>query len=46
MAPWELRVEDLRVFYDVATERNLVTVLAVGEKRGNRVFVAHEEIEL
>lgn len=34
------------MFYDVDSERKVVTVLAVGEKRGNRVFVAHEEIEL
>jgi mRNA-degrading endonuclease RelE of RelBE toxin-antitoxin system len=35
IAPWELRVGNLRVFYDVvAEEPNIVRVLAIGEKKG------------
>ena len=45
IAPWELRVGDLRAFYDVPAA-DVVLILAVGEKRGNRLFIAGEEIEL
>jgi mRNA-degrading endonuclease RelE of RelBE toxin-antitoxin system len=46
-APWELRLGDLRVFYEVdAQEADLVNVLAIGIKRGNRLFVAGEEIRI
>jgi mRNA-degrading endonuclease RelE of RelBE toxin-antitoxin system len=47
VAPWELRVRDLRVYYDVVEEpEKLVIVLAVGIKVGNRVLIAGKEIEL
>jgi hypothetical protein len=50
LAPWELRIEDLRVFYDVSPEvpdvPKVVTVLAVGEKQGNILRIAGEEIKL
>lgn len=47
LAPWELRVGDLRVFYEVSEEeRKRVYILAVGEKRGNRLWIDGKEIEL
>lgn|SRR5512134_309905 len=46
LAPWELRVGDLRVFYEVATGENEVRVLAVGQKRGNTVWVGGKEVPL
>ena len=47
LAPWELRIGELRVYYDVEQElKNLVTVLAVGVKDRNRVIIGGEEIEL
>ena len=47
LAPWELRIGDLRVFYDVgADEADTVRILAVGEKRGNKLFIAGKEIVL
>ena len=47
VAPWELRVGALRVFYDVDGEdADVVNVLAIGLKKGNRLFVANEEISL
>ncbi|HEY7215181.1 MAG TPA: type II toxin-antitoxin system RelE/ParE family toxin [Thermoanaerobaculia bacterium] len=46
LAPWELRVGDLRVFYEVATQENEVHVLAVGQKRGNTVWVGGKEVRL
>ncbi len=44
IAPWELRVRDMRVFYEV-DEPGVVTVLAIGTKRGSRVYIEGEEIE-
>jgi len=47
IAPWELRVGDLRVFYDVQGGLEpTVTILAVGTKRGNRLLVAGRELKL
>ena len=47
LAPWELRVVSLRVFYEVdAPEPDLVNVLAIGIKRGNRLIVAGKEIHI
>ena len=45
IAPWELRVRDTRVFYEV-DEPGVVTVLAIGAKRGNRLYIEGEEIAL
>jgi len=44
---WELRIGNLRVYYDV--EENTVSVIyiqAVGVKNRNRVRIGQEEIEL
>jgi len=51
LAAWELRIGDLRVFYDVhptTSEREdaVVVVLAVGRKMGDRLWVGDEEEEL
>jgi mRNA-degrading endonuclease RelE of RelBE toxin-antitoxin system len=47
LAPWELRVGSLRVFYEVdPLEADLVNVLAIGIKRGNRLIVAGKEIHI
>ncbi|MGH9363022.1 MAG: type II toxin-antitoxin system RelE family toxin [Thermoanaerobaculia bacterium] len=46
VAPWELRVGDLRAFYEVAAEANEVLVLAVGRKRGHRLWIGDEEVRL
>ena len=47
IAPWELRVGPLRVFYEVAGgEYGIVRVLAVGRKRRNAVLIGGKEIEL
>ena len=45
LAPWELRVGALRVFYEVDTDQSdLVNILALGVKKGNRLFIAGKEI--
>ncbi len=47
LAGCRLRVENLRVYYHVLeTPKPVVLVQAIGDKAGNRVFVAGEEIEL
>jgi len=47
LAPWELRISELRVFYDVLPgEVNIVQILAIGVKKRNRIFIAGEEVSL
>ena len=46
LAPWELRVGDFRIFYDVSVEEVTVVIVAVGHKVHNRLFIGGEEIEL
>ena len=47
VAPWDLRVGDLRVYYDVAVHpAPVVYVRAVGIKDRNRVRIGGEVIEL
>jgi mRNA-degrading endonuclease RelE of RelBE toxin-antitoxin system len=48
-ATWELRFgpdNRFRVLYGVDQERREVQIQAIGEKKGNRLFVAGEEVEL
>ena len=46
MAPWELRVGDLRLYYEThETPQRLVVVVAVGVKVRNRLRVAGKEYE-
>jgi mRNA-degrading endonuclease RelE of RelBE toxin-antitoxin system len=46
LAEWELRVGDFRVFYDADVANNVVTIVAVGYKLGNKLFVHGEEFDL
>jgi len=47
VAPWELRVGQLRVFYEVTgTEGGVVRILAVGLKRRNVLMIGGKEIRL
>ena len=46
LAPWELHIGEMRVFYDVNAESASVRVIAVGRKEGNRLMIAGEEILL
>ena len=48
-ATWELRFRPknlFRVFYDVNLEEKTVSVLAIGVKEGNRLFIGRQEFEL
>ena len=47
IAPWELRLGDVRVFYDVQEEPDgLVKIAAVGIKRHNKLWIGKERIDL
>ncbi len=47
LAPWELRIGKLRVYYDIEEEPEpMVTILAIGIKERNRVRIGDEEVEL
>ena len=46
LAPWELRVGDFRVFYDVDRSEEKVIVIAIGHKVHNTLSIGGEEIEL
>jgi hypothetical protein len=47
VASWELRLGDLRVFYEVADDdAATVRILAVGLKRGNTVWIGGHEVKL
>jgi mRNA-degrading endonuclease RelE of RelBE toxin-antitoxin system len=48
-ATWELRFgpkNSFRVFYDVNHEEKIVSVLAIGVKEGNQLFIGGQEFEL
>jgi len=47
VAPWELRVGNLRVYYDVETEpEHVVYIRAVGVKLRHRIRIGGDVIEL
>ena len=48
LAPWELRVSDLRVFYEpeIVETAKKIRILAVGRKEGNKLFIGEEVVEL
>jgi mRNA-degrading endonuclease RelE of RelBE toxin-antitoxin system len=43
VADWELRLGDYRILYDVDAVVQVVSVQAIGEKRGNRLLVQGQE---
>jgi mRNA-degrading endonuclease RelE of RelBE toxin-antitoxin system len=46
LAPWELRIGDFRVFYDVIHDDQMVVIVAVGQKSHSKFRIGGEEIEL
>jgi mRNA-degrading endonuclease RelE of RelBE toxin-antitoxin system len=47
VAPWELRIGDLRVYYEVKDEPDpTVTILAIGVRERDRVRIGGEIIDL
>ncbi len=48
-ADWEIRFgpnNRFRVFYAINQEEQEVDIIAIGEKRGNKMFIGREEMEL
>ncbi len=46
IAPWELRVGELRVFYDVPVgEPKKVQVLAIGIKKRNKLYIGGKVVK-
>jgi mRNA-degrading endonuclease RelE of RelBE toxin-antitoxin system len=45
-APWELRLDNVRVLYDIDKEARVVRILRVGEKRGNEFYVRGQKVEM
>ncbi len=45
VAPWELRIGDYRVFYEVR-EEELVRVLAIGHKEHNELFIRGQRVDI
>jgi mRNA interferase RelE/StbE len=45
LAPWELRIGDYRVFYEITAAR-LVRVLAVGHKIHNDLFIRGKKVDI
>lgn len=47
IAPWKLCVGELRVFYDVSLdEPDIVQVLAIGRKIGNKLYIGGKVVKL
>ena len=47
LAPWELRVGRLRIYYDVVQDpESVVYIRAIGVKLGNRIRIGRDLIEL
>lgn len=44
-ADYELRVDDMRVFYRLGSDQG-VTITVIGLKRGNRLLVGGKEFDL
>ena len=45
IAPWELRIGEYRVFYEIVEDRT-VRVLAVGHKVHNELFIRGKRVEI
>ena len=46
VAPWELRMGDLRVLYDVAAADQRVEIVLIGKKVREKLWVAGQEVKL
>jgi len=49
LAPWELRVGNMRVFYEPEIgddAKKIIKILAVGRKEGNKLFIGEEVVKL
>ena len=45
VSEWELRVDNMRVFYDVDEEGSVVRIVAIGYKERSKLFFRGQEYE-
>lgn len=45
LAPWELRIGNYRIFYEIKPKA-LVRILAIGQKQHNDLFIRGKKIEI
>ena len=45
LAPWELRIEDYRMFFDIEGDDE-VKIIAVGHKEHNHLYIRGKKVEL
>lgn len=43
---WELTIDKYRVFYDVSEEGNLVSIVSVGYKEHNKLYIKGQEVNI
>lgn len=43
---WELRISNYRVFYNIIKSKVIVTVIAVGYKKHNKLYIRDQEVIL
>ncbi len=46
LTEWELRIGEFRVFYDADEAEQIVSVRALGHKKGSRLLINGKEFEL
>lgn len=46
LAAWELRIDPFRIFYNIDENKVVVSVVAVGRKEGNHLFIRGVEYSL
>lgn len=46
LAVWELRIDNIRVYYDIEEDEDVVDIRAIGIKEGNQVFIEGKVVEL
>ena len=46
IAAWELRIDKYRVFYEVKEAAGMVSIVSVGHKEHNVLFVRGKELEI
>lgn len=46
LAEWELRLDPFRIFYDIDETSLIVSIIAVGQKKGSRLYIRGVEYKL
>ncbi len=46
IAPWELKIGEYRVFYEVEEENQIINILAIGHKEHNDLYVQGRRVDL